>query len=597
MSGERAAFHLRLSLLLCGLLVSAPFLNPFHTYPLLTFYTEWLAFVLGVAALGAMASGPSRNALPVPAMCAGLFALTGLVVLQLALGQVHYPLRSALGALYPVWAGLLVLLGAWMSSELGEAPVARSLQGFLAVAGTLAALSGFIQYYHVPLPGGSYAAVQPLNAMFGTVNQPNNFADYLGCALVTVAFLHARSALALLPSLFVALLLATGMALSGSRASWGYVAIGFALVPLVRIGGHPHEARRVLRLMFFALAVFALVQVLNLYTGIFAGPEGRPSSAGERLVRYWEFGSPGAEHSIRIQLFLYAWSMFASHPLLGVGFGEYASHAFQLAGDAAGAVPPGIDRHSHNLFLQLMAELGIGGLLCVAVPLLRWVWLTPWRKLSPERCWAIGVLGVIGLHSMVEFPLWHANFLGVFALLLGVASPVRLSIELSRLRRGLLLLVAVAAGFSAWSVWSDYRDFERWYLAVEAKGARGELPVAGDLENLLELREGSFFGPYLERIASEAIALDGRNLGEKLALNTEVMRAYPMPSVVLRQAALLALSGSDAEAARTLRAAIRVYPESTRQWLPTLEKLARDQPARFSGLADFARAQLRRDRR
>jgi len=596
-SGDRAAFHLRLSLLLCGLLVSVPFLNPYHDYPLLTFYTEWLAFVLGVAALGAMATGPSLNALPVPAMCVGLFALAALLVVQLALGQVHYPLRSALGALYPVWAGLLVLLGAWLSSELGEAPVAHALQGFLAVAGALAAVSGFVQYYHVPLLGSSYTSVQPLNAMFGTVNQPNNFADYLGCALVTVAFLHARNALRLMPSLFVALLLATGMALSGSRASWGYVAIGLALVPLLRIGGRSHEAQRVLRLMSFALAAFALVQVLNLYTGIFTGPEGRPSSAGERLVRYWEFGGQGAEHSIRIQLFLYAWSMFVSHPLLGVGFGEYAWHAFELAGDAAGAVPPGIDRHSHNLFLQLLAELGITGLLCVAIPLSRWLWLTPWRKLTPERCWAIGVLAVIGLHSMVEFPLWHANFLGVSALLLGAASPERAGIELSRLRRGLLLLVAAAAASSAWSVWSDYRGFERWYQAVEAKGARSELPVAGDLDSLLQLREGSFFGPYLERIASEAIALDGRNLGEKLALNTQVMHAYSVPSVVLRQAALLALSGNDAEAARTLRAAIRVYPQATRQWLPTLEKLARDQPARFSGLLDFARVQLREDRR
>jgi hypothetical protein len=193
---------------------------------------------------------------------------------------------------------------------------------------------------------------------------------------------------------------------------------------------------------------------------------------------------------------------------------------------------------------------------------------------------------------MVEFPLWHANFLGMFALLFGAASPGGASVAPTRLRRGLVLAVALAGGLTARGVWSDYRAFERWYLAVEAKAARGETPGGGALDDLMKLREGSLFGPYFERIASEAIALDEEDLGDKLALNTQVMRAYPMPSVVLRQVALLALSGRDADAARTLRAAMRVYPRWTREWLPTLEKLARDRPARFSGLLDLARVRL-----
>ena len=590
--GARASLPLRLCLALCGLLVSAPFLNPYHSYPLLTFYTEWLAFVIGLAALAAIAVAPSRNAVPIPGMCVGLFLVTALLVLQAALGQVAYPLRSATGALYTAWAALLVMLGAWLRSELGEAAVSRALQWWTAAAGLLAAASGFVQYYHVPLPGaGAYVAIQPINAMFGTVNQPNNFADYLGCALISVAFLHARRALGLLPALLIALPPTAGMALSGSRGSWGYFAIAFAVVPLVRLGGQPQEAKRILRLVCFALAAFLIVQILNLYTGIFVGPEGRPSSPGERLMRYLEVGGTG-ERPIRLQLFLYAWLMFLSNPLLGVGFGEYAWRAFELSAGLGSGSPPGLDRHSHNLFLQLLAETGILGLSCVAIPLVHWFCRMPWRSLTPDRCWMIGVLAVIGLHSMLEFPLWHANFLGVFALLFGAASPGGASAAATRLRRGLVLVVVLAGALTASGVWSDYRSFERWYLAVETKLARGGTPGSGDLENLMKLREGSLFGPYFERIASEAIAIDEEDLGDKLALNTQVMRAYPMPSVVLRQVALLALSGRDADAVRALRAAATVYPRWTREWLPTLEKLAADRPERFSALLDLARAQL-----
>lgn len=215
MTDVRYSPLMRLSLLLCGLLVSAPFLNPYHYFPLLTFYTEWLAFVIGLAALAAIAAAPSRNPMPIPGLSIGLLLLAALLVLQALLGQVAIPQRSALGALYAIWAALVVILGAWLRSEIGEAMLARTLQRWLALAGLLAAASGFIQYYHIPLPFGVYSAVQPLNVMFGTVNQPNNFADYLGCALVSVAFLRARNSLAIAPSLIVALPVAAAMALSG----------------------------------------------------------------------------------------------------------------------------------------------------------------------------------------------------------------------------------------------------------------------------------------------------------------------------------------------------------------------------------------------
>jgi len=139
-------------------------------------------------------------------------------------------------------------------------------------------------------------------------------------------------------------------------------------------------------------------------------------------------------------------------------------------------------------------------------------------------------------------------------------------------------------------VWSDYRAFERWYQAVESKESRGELAGKSDLESLMKLREDSLFAPYFERIASEAIVLEERDVTEKLALNSQVMRIYPLPSVVLRQVALLALAGREGEAIRTLRGAMRVYPERSARWLPILEKLARDRPDRFSGLLNAVQA-------
>src|SRR6266540_973271 len=65
------------------------------------------------------------------------------------------------------------------------------------------------------------------------------------------------------------------------------------------------------------------------------------------------------------------------------------------------------------------------------------------RRASPA-CYVSQFLWSSGFHSMVEFPLWHANFLGAFALLFGLASPASVSVEPTRLRRGLVLVVVLA---------------------------------------------------------------------------------------------------------------------------------------------------------
>src|SRR5258705_200179 len=126
MDGPRTPFPLRLCLALCGLMVSVPFLLPYHYFPFPTFYTEWFAF-----------------------------------------------------------------------------------------AGALAAASGFFQLYHTPLPTGVTVVQQPSSFMFGVIGQSNNFANYLGAALLSVAFLHSRNVLGTAAALLMALLMATGMALSG----------------------------------------------------------------------------------------------------------------------------------------------------------------------------------------------------------------------------------------------------------------------------------------------------------------------------------------------------------------------------------------------
>jgi hypothetical protein len=198
----------------------------------------------------------------------------------------------------------------------------------------------------------------------------------------------------------------------------------------------------------------------------------------------------------------------------------------------------------------------------------------------------------MGLHSMVEFPLWYSTFLGLFALLFGLLSPASAELRMNALRRGALVAVLGAASLVAGKALGDYRAFEQWFLRLEAEGTRGSLAEIKGVDALLAQQGDSLFAPYFERLLSAVLLVDEEGLADKLALNSQVLRLYPVPSVVERQIELLALAGRVEEAARMLRAAARIYPEWTASLLPVLERLARERPERFAPLLASARADL-----
>ena len=80
-----------IGLLLAGGMCLLPFVVPYHQQPVLSFYPEWLAVALGIAAAFVLlASGRFKAdaALPTPALWLAAFAL--FLVLRAALGAQAY---------------------------------------------------------------------------------------------------------------------------------------------------------------------------------------------------------------------------------------------------------------------------------------------------------------------------------------------------------------------------------------------------------------------------------------------------------------------------------------------------------------------------
>jgi hypothetical protein len=90
--------------------------------------------------------------------------------------------------------------------------------------------------------------------------------------------------------------------------------------------------------------------------------------------------------------------------------------------------------HAHNALLDLLAETGLLAALCMVVPLALWLRSVPWSKPDLDTGWMSTLIAIQAAHSMVEYPLWHANFLGLTALLLGAAPQPLVALRFSRFR-------------------------------------------------------------------------------------------------------------------------------------------------------------------
>ncbi|UUX96285.1 Wzy polymerase domain-containing protein [Aquabacterium sp. J223] len=115
--------------------------------------------------------------------------------------------------------------------------------------------------------------------------------------------------------------------------------------------------------------------------------------------------------------------LIAQQPWTGVGWGRF-NFAWSLT--PFPGRPPELFDHAHNLPLHLMAELGIplGGAITLGL-----LW-SMWRAF--RRSWAVAgedgiayraafmMLVMVGLHSLLEYPLWYLYFLLPTAWLLGL---------------------------------------------------------------------------------------------------------------------------------------------------------------------------------
>ncbi len=580
-----------------------PFLNPYHFYPLTNFYTEWLALALGLAAMAPMSVKRFWDEVEIPALALWLLGFAALLLLQLIWVDIAYPEFSILGALYVIWAAWLIWLGRVLAKSCGMEQLALWLAAMLVLGGLFNAAAAALQFYDIDTPlrfmVASLGAVQ--RGAYGNFGQNNHFADYLTLALVSAVYLHIKGRLSQSTTAACAGIFLYALSLSGSKSTWLYLFALLALSFWFRAKADTPRLRRAVLALALLLPLFALVQFAMSRYGLAIRPAlpGAAYAAVTPLDRFTEDmahgllpQAGGSALGIRVYMWHQALLMWSRAPLLGVGFGQYAGVFFEQAAELSYYHISHYDRNAHNALMQLLAETGLAGAALVCAGLGGWLWALRRRFVATaELWWLLCLLAVLFLHSMLEYPLWHANFLGVAAILLGMGSERCLRLRLSALSRFAFPLMVAAGGFALGSVLHAYRDLESLMYPRVLPKNRAELVARN--EGLLQLHRDTLLAPYVEMTYAGIIVADRINLEDKLALNTRVLRLMPVPELAYRQVLLLALNGERDAALLQLDRAAAVFPDRLENFVTEAEQAAQREPAALKEIANKALAKLK----
>ena len=593
----------RISLVLVALMFLLPFLNPYHFYPLTNFYTEWLALAIGLAALAPLSAKRFWEEVEIPTLALWLLAYAGLLLAQLAWVDIAYPEMSLLGALYVVWAAWLIWLGRVLAKSCGMEQVALWLAAMLVIGGLLNAAAAVIQFYNIGFPYSFMVASlgEVQRGAYGNFGQNNHFADYVSLALISALYLRIKGQLTLPTTAACVAIFLYVLSLSGSRTTWLYLVAALALSLWFRARTATPRLRRAALTLAVLLPLFALVQYAMARYGLAIRP-GLPSAPyvpvtpNERFMADLAHGllpqSGGSGLSIRLYMWHQALLMWSRAPLLGVGFGQYAGVFFQQAAELSRYHIANYDRNSHNALMQLLAETGLLGAGLVCAGLGAWLWGLRGRlAVTAEAWWVLCLLSVLFIHSMLEYPLWHADFLGVAAILLGMGSERGLRLHLSALSRFAFPVMVMAGVFALGRVLYAYHDLEQLMYPRVLPKNRAELVARN--EGLLELHRDTLLAPYVEMTYAGIIVADRTNLKDKLALTGRVLRFMPVPELAYRQVLLLALNGERAAALLQLDRAVAVFPYRLKNFVADAEQAAQREPAALGEIVKTAEEKLK----
>lgn len=551
------------SLAVLCLALTIPFAVVNHTYPIPTFYAEFSALALFLVLGGGMAlivrlSEP-RVPFATPVIALMPLVLGLLLVAQTVVLPVSQPSMNWLGGGYLLASFIAVHTGyGFVRAGLGQKALRWGAAALIA-GGLFAVFCQVVQLFHMESKFSPFVVAYNVTIErrpFGNMAQANHLATYIAFATAGALYLVQTRRLPMIVWFVLSAIFSAGLALTVSRGPWlqmGVIVVAGLWMAFIQgrstvaddpDGRASHAGRSktrawlipvVLLVLFFA--VNAAIRWANLRFHLELG-----QSAAERM-------QDANQIAPRLALWKYGWTMFLTHPLLGVGWGEFPLHQFEFVRELGGVE---IANNSHDIFIDLLAKTGLLGMAIVLFSVICWLVRVLRAPHTPARIFALSLLGVLMMHALVEYPQQYMFYLMPAMLIFGLLEtrPVR---WVSRsFSYGLYVVLVVLGLASLYPILRDYNRSEVLYY-----GSQPAEQYRADPSFL--------FRAWGEYGAATLLPMNSQDLATKLAMHRQALALLPGETVLRRYAVLQALAGQSQDALDTI-ARLQIFSTELHDW-------------------------------
>ncbi len=424
------------------------------------------------------------------------------------------------------------------------------------LAAVLTAGIGLVQFFGLAHDLAPWINTTRLGEAFGNLRQKNQFASLMSIGLLALLCAAGGSAGAARARALGVVLLVVASAASASRTGLLQIAVIVVSVAFWRAEEKTSRLRlAALALGTYAVAAWALPLALKAVAGVDA------NSIADRLTT--ELGC-----SSRTVLWSNVLDLIAQKPWFGWGWGEldYAHYSNLYSGERFCDI---LD-NAHNLPLHLAVELGVPFAMGVCGAIAWLVWRgRPWREADPTRQLAWGVLAVIGVHSLVEYPLWYGPFqmaVGLCIWMLWTHPPVKGAVDVDLepnttkvpVIRSLLAIMLIAfVGYAGW----DYHRISQLYLPPDQRAAAYRADALG------QARQSWLFHNQVAFAELTLTPLTRDNAAPVNAMATQLLHYSPEPRVIEKVIESAVLLQRDDEALWHLARYRAAFPKEHAAWV------------------------------
>lgn len=463
------------------------------------------------------------------------WGLAVLVAMQPWLFETAYPDRLLFAGCGLVLVGFLSLALNQLSNHQRQ-QVVHFFAFTLLFAALATVASQLVQVLHIKPLMGWLVFVPSGNRLVGNVAQVNQaaFVSCMGMAAVVyfVHHYHIKHKGYWLLLLLIVCFLGMGLGFSASRA--GLILAAVALISSVIYQNNWRW--RVLPSVLFGLCVMVGYQLGTALMNYRLNVE---TSAVGRMV---------GENSLhlRTSLLEQAKMAFLQNPILGNGFDTMNHFGLQHAEEIHWFTSA---NHTHNIIAQMMAEFGVVGLIFLLIFAL--LILKNLRLSLPHHlALAYGVLAVIALYSLSEYPLWYLKYLMVAVFFVAIIdkSHIKLPININYLSA--LISVALLVG-SVFYI-EQYQAYRQMAYLVRNNKVSQEQKVQSyhKLPNVIGYKKYKELNWFLIM----PIATDKATLQEQAKLGDRVLTQFLSASMLVKQAQIRVLLGDSQQADKLYRA-------------------------------------------